>query len=133
MNQPIVTKRIAKEIKLIRYVPERQAYEISILWDQKSEPVVNFLPEYHLAPYTFKRTIKPPIFIKVLDQSSRDQSSKFRIHQKKTSVAKVKHALKNLSPRQRCKSQVFPDQNLKLWTPALTTLPLWKSTASRDT
>lgn len=72
MNQSIITKQIAKEIKLIKYFPQHQLYEISVQWSDSSEPVLKYLPEHHLIPYAIKETTIPEHFIKVLDSSEEE-------------------------------------------------------------
>ena len=73
MNQSIVTKQVAREIRLLRYIPEYQLYEIAIQWDNTSYPIVKYLPEVHLIPYAVKTSLKPQTVIKVTDSSEDDE------------------------------------------------------------
>lgn len=57
MQNHMLQKQIAKEITLLRYIPEHQLYEISITWfDSSSENhSIHYLPEIFLYPFAIKK------------------------------------------------------------------------------
>lgn len=57
MQDYTVCKQIAKEITLLRYIPEYQLYEISINWEFNSTEShsLHYLPEIFLYPYALKK------------------------------------------------------------------------------
>lgn len=70
MNKSFVTKQIAKEIELIRYLPEHQVYELLVQWEHKADSTVTYLPEMFLYPYAIKHQASNIQETKVSDLSS---------------------------------------------------------------
>jgi hypothetical protein len=52
--QSLLGKRVAKELHVLRYIPERKVYEMRVEWESDASPSTFFLSEVFLYPYSLR-------------------------------------------------------------------------------
>jgi hypothetical protein len=50
----LLGKRVAKELKVLRHIPEHQVYELSVTWQNETNSSIFYLSEVFLYPYSLK-------------------------------------------------------------------------------
>lgn len=58
--QSLLGKRVAKELHILRYIPERKVYEMQVEWESEASPSTFFLSEIFLYPYSLRTSGNQP-------------------------------------------------------------------------
>ena len=78
--QSLLGKRVAKELHVLRYIPDRKVYEMRVEWGTDASPSTFFLSEVFLYPYSLRpqnhqqRLGPPTICTKEIASSNNDSA-----------------------------------------------------------
>lgn len=54
-NSFSASKQVAKDINIVKYLPELQIYELSVVWETDHDSSTLFLPEHFLYPFSVEK------------------------------------------------------------------------------
>lgn len=86
LMQSLLGKRVAKELHILRYIPERRVYEMQVEWESDASPSTFFLSEIFLYPYSLRNSrnqsinhLSPPLPRELVPNTNNQASTKDKI------------------------------------------------------